>query len=78
MNWYGDMGGWMGAWMWIPAVLIVTALVVLAVVSMRAFVPAGPSENALETPAAIAARRLAKGEISTEDYNKLRAALRDP
>lgn len=75
MNWYGDMTRWIAAWMWIPPLLIVIVLVVLAVASMRAFSPAGPSDTGLDAPVAIAARRLAKGEISTEDYEKIRVAL---
>ncbi len=75
MNWNADMTGWMAAWMWIPALLIVVVLVVLAIASMRLLSPAGPTPSGLDTPVAIAARRLARGEISTEEYEKIRMTL---
>ena len=35
MNW-DSMNGWMGAWMWIPAAVLVVLVVLVVVVMMRA------------------------------------------
>ena len=35
MNWYSDMSGSMGTWMWIPAVLVVLLIVVVTAALMR-------------------------------------------
>ena len=72
-SWYGAMGGWMGGWMWLPAVFMM-ALLILGSVALIRSLSAGSSRET-ETPLAVAARRLARGEITTEEYNTLRSTL---
>ncbi len=75
MNWDGfyGMGGWMGGWMWIFGILLV-ALLVLGIVAMVRALGPGASRDA-DAPRAIAARRLARGEITAEEYEKVRSTL---
>lgn len=77
MNMYeamsGWMGGWMGAWMWIPSVILIVLLVLLAVTLIRFMSTA--SMHGADEPLAIAGRRLARGEISKDEFEQLRAAL---
>ncbi len=76
MNWYTDTPGWMGTWMWVPALLIVVLLVVVMTTLLRANSRSGPAGvSALDTPLAIAGRRLAMGEITSDEYEKVRATL---
>lgn len=73
MNWDYAMNGWMAAWMWIPTILVVTLLVIGLIAVVRG--QAAGISRATDDPLAIAARRLARGEISTEEYETLRATL---
>ncbi len=73
MNWDYPMNGWMGGWMWIPTVLIVALLILGAIVMIRGM-SVGTSADADE-PLTTAARRFARGEISKEEYETLRATL---
>jgi uncharacterized membrane protein len=73
MNWDYGMNGWMGSWMWIPTVLIV-ALLILGVVAVVRGSWAGAPRDA-DDPLAIAARRLARSEISKDEYETLRSTL---
>lgn len=68
-SWYGAMGGWM----WLAALLMMALLVLGTVALIRSLSTGSTAET--ETPLAVAARRLARGEISTEEYDKVRATL---
>lgn len=76
MNWdymMNGWNGWMGGWMWIPLILVVALLTLAAIAAIRSSSP-GTSHDA-ENPLAIAARRLARSEISKDEYEKVRATL---
>ncbi len=73
MNWGYEMNGWMGGWMWIGLVLIVAFLIVGMIAVVRGS-SAGTARQAGD-PLAIAARRLARSEISKDEYEALRSTL---
>src|SRR5206468_4634592 len=73
MNWDYAMNGWMGAWMWIPTILIIALLVLGLIAIVRG--PAAEKQSATDDPLAIAARRLARGDISKDEYETLRSTL---
>ncbi len=74
MDWGPTMSSWMAGWMWLPTLLlIVVVLVGLAVLLQRS--PTNARET--ETAVAIAARRLARGEITKEQFEQLRSTLSD-
>lgn len=66
---YGDMMGMHGLW-WIFWIVVVVALLLWG----RSDFPAR-RERPRETPDDILRRRLANGEISTEEYGKRKAVL---
>lgn len=68
-TWYGAMGGWM----WVPAILMMALLILGTVALIRSLSTRSMADT--ETPLTVAARRLARGEISTEEYDKVRATL---
>ena len=77
MNWDYTMNGWMGGWMWIPFVLLL-ALLTLGVVALFRGLRTDPAPGAqahVETPLAVAAGRLARGEITKAEYEELRSTL---
>jgi len=67
--WYGAMGGWM----WLPAILMTALLILGTLALIRSLSTRSMAET--ETPLTVAARRLARGEISTEEYDKIRTTL---
>jgi putative membrane protein len=77
------MDGWgyggMGAWGWVSMMVLWVALIVLAVWLVAQLFPRrddpGRQIERPERPEEILDRRLASGEIDTETYNQLRAAL---
>ena len=73
MNWDYPMNGGMAAWMWIPTVLLVTLLVLGVIAMVRGLSAGTPRET--DAPLAIAARRLARGEISKDEYEMVRSTL---
>ena len=72
-GWSGWMGGWMGGWMWIPLALVVALLAFGVVAMLRATTT--DARYRVEGPLDIAARRLAQGEITKDQYEELRATL---
>jgi len=82
MNWDYTMNGWMGGWMWIPMVLsfALLILVILGIVAVVRSMSPGTAREAgmareADDPLAIAARRFARGEITTDEYEALRSTL---
>ena len=74
MGWdYMTNGGWMGAWMWIPMILVVALLILGTIAVARGLSNGTPRVS--DDPQAIAARRLARGEISKDEYETLRSTL---
>ena len=76
MNWDYMMNGWMGGWMWMPMVLLLAlllALLALGVVAVSRATRGAP--DGVEAPLTIAARRLARGEITKDQYEDLRSTL---
>lgn len=76
------MGGWdngMGAGGWVLMIFAWVALIALVVWAISRLFPTragGDSrEQVAETPDEILARRLARGEIDTDEYARLRDAL---
>jgi len=72
----GDhMGGWGGGW-WIAMVFMMAifwaAIIALVIWGVRSF--AGPREDR-KTPLDIARERLAKGEISEEEFERIKRQL---
>ena len=77
MNWDYTMNGWMGGWMWIPLFLFL-ALLTLGMVALIRGMRTDPAPGAhahVETPLAVAAGRLARGEITKAEYEELRPTL---
>ena len=68
-TWYGVMGGWM----WLPGILMMALLILGTLALIRSLSTRSIAETA--TPLTVAARRLAHGEISTEEFDKIRATL---
>lgn len=77
MNWDYTMNGWMGGWMWIPFVLLLSLLTLGVVALFRGLRtdPAPGSQAHVEAPLAVAAGRLARGEITKAEYEELRSTL---
>jgi uncharacterized membrane protein len=75
MNWDWDymMNGWIGGWMWIPMALLLALLAFVVVAVFRATATGAPYSG--EAPLAIASRRLARGEITKDEYEDLRTTL---
>ena len=73
MNWDYTMNGWTGGWMWIPMILIVAVLVLGTIAVVRG--PSAGTPRDMDDPMAIAARRLARGEITKTEYETLRSTL---
>lgn len=73
MTMYEFMTGWMGTWMLIPSALFLVALFVGALAMIRVTATGTPRDA--DAPLAIAGRRLARGEITKDEYEQLRAAL---
>lgn len=73
MNWDYTMDGWMGGWMWLLMVLIVALLVLGTIAVVRGESAGRPRDT--DDPMAIAARRLARGEITKTEYENLRSTL---
>jgi uncharacterized membrane protein len=73
MNWDYTMNGWMGGWMWIPMILIVAVIVLGTIALVRGSSAGRPRDT--DDPMAIAARRLARGEITKTEYETLRSTL---
>jgi len=77
MNWDYAMNGWMGGWMWVPFVLLL-ALLTFGMVALIRGMRSDPAPGAqvhVETPLAVAAGRLARGEITKAEYEELRSTL---
>ena len=75
MMYDGDGGG---AWWWMIPMILVTIIAVAAVVwaIVRTSVPSGPERSERHaTPDEILARRLASGEIDTNEYRARLDAL---
>jgi len=69
---WGYYGGWSPLWMLIPMLIFWGGLAVLVVWGVRAFGRSRPHEDgAVET----LRRRFAAGEISQEEYEKIRRTL---
>ena len=73
MNWDYTTYSWMGVWMWIPMILVV-ALLVLGTIAVARSLTTGTPRPA-DDPLAIAGRRLARSEITKDEYETLRTAL---
>ena len=73
MNWDYMMNGWVGGWMWIPLALLLALLALGVVTVIRAMTTGAP--HGVEAPLAIASRRLARGEITTDEFQELRSTL---
>ena len=74
MNWDYTMNGWMAGWMWIPMILVVALLVLGTVAVARNMSGGGPRQA--DDPLDIGARRFARGEITKDEYETLRATLK--
>ena len=75
---YGVSGGL--GWMWIMGLfglLVLAGVVVLVIWAVRTLWPDRRSTLASDDPLAQLKLRLARGEITQEDYETLRAHLRD-
>lgn len=73
---HGDFGGGWGVVMMIGMILFWAAIIVLAVWLVRG--AAGPRAHEQKNPLEILQLRLAQGEISVEDYDRLREKLASP
>ena len=73
MNGWTGMNGWMGGWMWIPMALLLALLALGVAAVIHATTTNAPP--GVEAPLAIASRRLARGEITKDEYNELRSTL---
>jgi putative membrane protein len=79
-DYYGPMGGWGhmmnygygGMFMWIIFLIIVGVAVYLIIQNAKA---KGESGTSQETPLDILKRRYAKGEITKEEYDRLKRDL---
>ncbi|SCG43491.1 SHOCT domain-containing protein [Micromonospora coxensis] len=67
-------GTGMAGWMWVWPLLVVAALVVLAVLVVRA-VGAGPQPGGRRSARQILDERYARGEIDEEEYQRRRDSL---
>jgi putative membrane protein len=63
------MGPWMGPWMWIFWIAVIAFIVFF--LARRAETP----EAGLEKPVEILRRRLAKGEITEEEFERLKKKI---
>lgn len=72
MNW-DYMNGGMGGWLWVLMALLLGLLAFGMIAVIRALTMGAPDRA--EAPLAIAARRLAAGEITTAEYEEVRATL---
>jgi len=73
MGWDYMSNGWMSGWMWIPMILVVALLILGTVAVARGLSTGTPRESS--DPLAIAARRFARGDISKDEYETVRATL---
>ncbi len=75
MDWNYMMNGWTGmnGWMWILPALLMTLLALGVAAVIRATTTGAP--YGVDAPLAIAARRLARGEITKGEYEELRSTL---
>jgi putative membrane protein len=76
MDWDGS--GWF--WVWMPVVLIAGIILVVAVVYLAlrgGGISSGSAGAQRETPLDIAKRRYASGEISTEEFDRIKNGLKD-
>jgi len=74
MGWdYMTNGGWMSGWMWIPMILVIALLILGTIAVARNLSNGTPRESS--DPLAIAARRLARGDISKDEYETVRTTL---
>jgi uncharacterized membrane protein len=73
MNWDYVGNGWMGGWMWILMALLLALLAFGTVAVIRALTMGAPDRT--EAPLAVAAGRLAAGEITNDEYEEIRATL---
>ncbi len=73
MGWDYMSNGWMSGWMWIPMILVVALLILGTVAVARGLSTGTPRESS--DPLAIAARRFARGDISKDEYDTVRATL---
>ena len=69
--WGGSMMGW-GMWLWIPLVLDCGWFFFTWLSRYYRHVP---YDNVREDPLEVAGMRLARGEITTEEYEKIRETL---
>lgn len=78
---FGDMMGWMGAWMWANALIGLGVLVLLilgVIAGVRWLVgtrKVGAQGGASDTALEIARQRYARGEINREEFERLREGL---
>lgn len=72
-NMHGDMGSGWGIIMLIGMILFWSLVVVFAIWLLRG--GGNPNATASETPLEILKQRLAQGEISIEEYDRLRDKL---
>ena len=73
MGWDYMSNGWMGGWMWIPMILVVALLILGTIAVARGLSNETPRES--NDPLAIAARRFARGDISKDEFETVRATL---
>ena len=73
MGWDYMSNGWMGGWMWIPMILVVALLILGTIAVARGLSNGTPRES--NDPLAIAARRFARGDISKDEFETVRATL---
>jgi len=79
-NYYRHMDGWDGGWMWLWGISMMVLFSVLIVWLVRSNIT--PNSQALRPPdpadgaRAILAERLAKGELSTDEYQERVDSLR--
>ncbi|SCG46147.1 SHOCT domain-containing protein [Micromonospora halophytica] len=67
-------GTGMAGWMWVWPLLVVAALVVLAVLVVRAVGGGGP-QSGVRSARQVLDERYARGEIDEEEYRRRRDAL---
>ncbi len=77
MFWYGDhMSGW-GWGLMAVGMIAFWVLIIIAVVALFRSVTRSPHPPPMDTPEHLLAQRLARGEITEDEYQRTLALLRD-
>jgi len=83
MMWWGMNGGWV-VWMWIGGILIVLLIAAVIVLLVRTFsttpppqMPQGPQPPQISPARSILEQRLARGEITPDEFRELSRTLEE-